>query len=207
MNFALAHSEKKVDFEINTQPEATSTPSLMRPEPQTSLKWQDTSLTPTFPFFRLPSELRNQIYQLTFASTAMHVGTEIPGLLLACRQIFNECVKIFYTAAAFYVENREALCRWLKRLSEKYKVLISEIWCSQNTSLPGSPWTTIARHGISNDWVSQRMSRRLKKLETTLRKDVLRVSVGFDEFWEVWASNPRLVYELAVEARVCIVRH
>lgn len=48
------------------------------------------STTPTLPFFCLPGELHDQIYQHIFKPTAVHVGAEIPGLLLASRQIFNE---------------------------------------------------------------------------------------------------------------------
>jgi hypothetical protein len=91
---------------------------------------------PSSSLLRLSPELRNDIYHYIYTSSTFHLGNETPGLLLTCKQIYNECIELFYVATAFYVEDWKLLIRWLKALPPLRRSLISKIWCGQNMALP-----------------------------------------------------------------------
>jgi hypothetical protein len=151
---------------------------------------------PSSSFLRLSPELRNQIYHHIYTSSTTHLGHETPGLLLTSKQIYNECIELFYAVTAFYVEDWELLIQWLKHLPYQRRSLITEIWCGQNMALPDAKRDDVGKHGVLS-----RMARRLKRLGIGLGgEDVLRSSVRVDAGFEVWSSDPMVVWEVLRQA-------
>jgi hypothetical protein len=151
---------------------------------------------PSSSLLRLSPELRNDIYHYIYTSSTFHLGNETPGLLLTCKQIYNECIELFYVATAFYVEDWKLLIRWLKALPPLQRSLISGIWCGQNIALPDAKMDSVERHGVLG-----RMGRRLKRIGIGLDgDDILRSRVRIDEEFVVWSSDPMLVWTVVREA-------
>lgn len=148
-------------------------------------------------FLRLSPELRNQIYQHVYTSSVIKVATDNPGLPLACKQIYAECTDLIYASTAFYVKDWDSLLRWLKRLPPRRRNLISEIWCGADVALSDNPTGNVTCHGVL-----RRMARRLENLGLGLGgQDVLRFGTQVDEVFNVWSSDPVLVW--LVVNRVC----
>jgi hypothetical protein len=147
-------------------------------------------------FLCLSPELRNQIYHYICTSAAIHLRNETPGLLLTCKQIYNECIELFYVVTAFLVEDWDALTRWLRKLPRQRRRLITEIWCDQKIALPDAPLDNVKSHGVLG-----RMERRLKNIGLGLNgDDILRSMVPVDETFFVWSSDPMLARTVAREA-------
>ncbi|KAI8934132.1 hypothetical protein NX059_012520 [Plenodomus lindquistii] len=80
-----------------------------------ALREQITSRNQQFsPFLRLPAELRNKIYvyavydQIVSLSTSPgphHLVHNLQGLLVACRQIREECLLLFYAYCIFQIDD------------------------------------------------------------------------------------------------------
>ena len=158
-----------------------------------------TTLSPPSPslFFRLSPELRNQIYQHVHASSVIKIATDIPGLPLTCKQIYAECTDLIYASTAFYIEDWDTLLRWLKRLPPLRRNLITEIWCGADMALPDDPTGNVTCHSVL-----RRMAHRLENLGLGLGgQDVLRSGTQVDEMFNVWSSDPVLVW--LVVNRVC----
>jgi hypothetical protein len=154
------------------------------------------SPTSSSSFLRLSPELRNAIYHHLYTSSTIHLGNETPGLLLTCKQIYNECIELFYVATAFYVEEWETLTRWLKHLPQQRRRLITEIWCGQKMALPDAALDNVTCHGVLG-----RMGRRLKNIGLGLNgDDILRSMVTVDAGFVVWSSDPMLVWTVVREA-------
>jgi hypothetical protein len=150
----------------------------------------------TSSFLRLSPELRNQIYHDIYTSSTIHLGNETPGLLLTCKQIYNECIELFYVVTAFLVEDWEALTRWLKKLPQQRRRLITEIWCGQKMALPDAILDNVTSHGVLG-----RMWRRLKNLGLGLNgDDILRSMVPVDEAFTLWSSDPMLAWTVVMES-------
>jgi hypothetical protein len=136
------------------------------------------------------------MYHYIYTSSTFHLGNKTPGLLLTCKQIYNECIELFYVATTFYVEDWKLLIRWLKALPPLRRSLISEIWCVQNMALPDAKMDSVERHGVLG-----RMGRRLKRIGIGLDgDDILRSRVRIDEEFVVWSSDPMLVWTVVREA-------
>jgi len=162
--------------------------------PDTTLELPSTS---TSLFLRLSPELRNQIYQHVYTSSVIKIATDTPGLPLTCKQIYAECTDLIYASAAFYVEDWRTLLRWLKNLTPHRRNLIAEIWCGADVALPDDPTGNVTCHGVL-----RRMARRLENLGLGLGgQDVLRSGTQVDEVFNVWSSDPVLVW--LVVNRVC----
>lgn len=147
-------------------------------------------------FLRLSPELRNQIYQHIYASSTVHVGVDTPGLLLTNRQSYSESIDLFYSVTAFYVEDWDALLKWLKHLPPARRKLIVEIWCGQDMALPDAPKENVTRHGVL-----KRMGLRLRRLGLALgAEDTLRSRVWLDNAYGVWSSDPMLAAGVANKA-------
>jgi hypothetical protein len=141
-------------------------------------------------FLRLSPELRNQIYQLVCDSAVLHIGAETPGLSLTCEQFYGESIELFYASTAFYVESWDILLQWLQQLLERRRLMIAEIWCGSDMSLPDSRREDVSCHGVL-----RRMSRRLRKPGLPLYdEDVLRAGVRIDDVFTIWSSNPDLAW-------------
>lgn len=80
------------------------------------------------PFFRLPAELRNQIYELAFQETTATVQYPggcclLPsGILTACKQAYTEAIGLFYSNATFEFLGFDAALEWLVAVCPKQHV-------------------------------------------------------------------------------------
>lgn len=141
-------------------------------------------------FPRLSPELRNQVYQHVYTSSVIKIATDNPGLPLSCKQIDAECTDLIYASTAFYVEDWATLLRWLKRLPPGRRNLISEIWCGSDVALSDDPTGNVTCHGVL-----RRMAWRLENLGLGLGgQDVLKSGTQVDEVFNMWSSNPVLVW-------------
>lgn len=81
----------------------------------TSRKAEENGQTTPCNLLRLPAEIRNQIYHLTLAGHVQKVmanhylpnkpsGFGAPALLVTCRQIYSESVKMLYSDDIFVLE-------------------------------------------------------------------------------------------------------
>ncbi|GAB7332356.1 hypothetical protein MBLNU13_g04178t1 [Cladosporium sp. NU13] len=168
-------------------------PTLISPAPSHNIP------SPSSPSLslHLSPELRNQIYQHVYSSSIIKVATDTPGPILTCKQVYAECTDLIYASTAFYVENWDTLLRWLKHLPERKRNLIAEIWCGAGIALSDDPAGNVTCHGML-----RRMARRLENLGLGLGgQDVVRSGTQVDEVFNVWSSDPVLVW--LVVNRVC----
>ncbi|KAK5136631.1 hypothetical protein LTR08_002645 [Meristemomyces frigidus] len=95
------------------------------------------------PLMRLAPELRNRIYQMVFedtevvlpdASKSHQGGMRVPGILMACRQVHEEAVGLFYSNAVFTTSEHPRLLLWFDRLPLKYVMLLENVHYDWATS-------------------------------------------------------------------------
>ena len=70
---------------------------------------------------RLPQELRDTIYEMTFKDEIFEPKKDhILGILLACRQSHTEAIEIFYKTTTFMFDSHIPLLRGLAQLPRKH---------------------------------------------------------------------------------------
>ncbi|KAK4623972.1 hypothetical protein CLAFUW4_06129 [Fulvia fulva] len=89
-------------------------------------------------FFRLPRELRDEVYRLAFTGTSVYTaGTSTgftrhqrrDGFLLTCKRLHPEALESYYTNVEFVVTSMNVLHQWLSRLPVMSRQRIRSIGC------------------------------------------------------------------------------
>lgn len=141
---------------------------------------------PQSPFFRLPAELRDQIYEDVFlrgVTTVDSTRPTTPGLLLVSRQVNDEATMTFYRHTTFsFAEHwspltlpmfARKLAAWLRRIPFERRKQIRHI-----TFLMCLPmkWFDRPHHPSEEDWVRS-VEKRLSDAGTWLKSGILRCHI------------------------------
>ncbi|TKA33622.1 hypothetical protein B0A50_00458 [Salinomyces thailandicus] len=156
------------------------------------------------PLMRLPPELRNQIYGLTFEGAKVNIIStlslekrtkyimDVLPLLLTCRQIRKEAVEMLYAAAFLVSDSSVRLQNWLEALPPKHRKQISNVHFDAKAAAQGhleaedlAEWAQTMVNVMTVGW--QKKGIRLPNGPTKAR--VLTVQ-GED----VWTSTPWKTY-------------
>ena len=84
---------------------------------------------PQCPFFRLPSEIRNKIYEDV---SIAHNSNREPSIFRTCRRIHNEGLKLFYATHAFRFEART---HWRPWEAEQYHHFLTRLGADKTTMM------------------------------------------------------------------------
>lgn len=113
-----------------------------------------------FRFLELPPELREYVCKEAFKDEVAVHGSKLakvhaPGVLLACKQIHLEAVKVFYSTATFRFWEYEFGFEWYIRLPGSYRNAITRIrFDLQTPNFCGGPSILYRLGGMfALDWV------------------------------------------------------
>ena len=182
-------------------PDKPKAPRKPRPKPFSKVggptKTQENSA-----LLRLPAEIRNQIYELVFTdgrhliperAKRTHWGrSQVPGLLLACKQTHMEAIQLFYyrTAFVFGWGTEGRFEKWIKKMGPARAALLKNVILSPSPQLSYYHSVNSFRtHGINHDAqaVQDRLDRARRDIALPL--GVLQGSVKFLGY-EVVTSSP-----------------
>lgn len=163
----------------------------------------------SFRFLDLPSELRNNIYEKAFEDIVTIKGGKAlaPGILLACKQVHDEAVMVFYESTTFYFVDFNDGKGWYTQIHNKYRDVVSKLrydyveeakltprrQCTTKAEIIRylqrrvSPPRLEARRRIEEFWTSverngsTRRQGALKASEVLLLKDISHVDEICDE--------------------------
>ncbi|KAF7187541.1 hypothetical protein HII31_11165 [Pseudocercospora fuligena] len=146
---------------------------------------------------KMPAEIRNRIYELTFSGTvklgrATRKESKVknaagrpraPGILCSCKQIYQEAIKIYWTTTTFFFPRSDKLrsyhvsgndaAAWLNAIGRRRRELL------RNVRIRTSP----DRH-----WLGRTLAR-CRPGRTGLVPDAVKLSLKFEGVEEMWVSD------------------
>ena len=167
------------------------------------------------PFFTLPPELRNRIYELLLLPNTNEQGPYSisrhrlnPAILNVNRQIRSESAGIFFQNNTFQFSDPAICLRWLRTVPLKYREMITEIRydCSESCSDPRS-WRRafLDLPGMHEEQKLSTLKSRSAEQGTLLQYDVLKAGVRINGVL-VWTHDPLSEAREAVQRGALIGR-
>ena len=160
----------------------------------------DHKINPSAPqssnLLRLPGEVRNIIYALVFADNTVMIPRNTRhtrgrsasnGLVLACKQIMNEAIEIYYMSTTFEFElgGKYRLSQWMDKIGPTRVALVQKIRLHTRFTDRGAYSDEYVR--ISTESAGRLLEAAQK--ETNLRSGVLEACIQFEDGL-VWTSSP-----------------
>lgn len=156
------------------------------------------------PLLSLPAELRNSIYEYTFLLSPVELRPRkrpsnpkgrltASGLLLACKQIHQEAMPIYYSATTFYLDVAPVsrIAEWAKSIGPLRRQLIQDIHLAESLDF-APPRDLIGRLGLD----------KAKELSSKVREITFRCSLEQGALkcrcWvngAVWTEDPELLWQ------------
>ena len=153
------------------------------------------------PFFKLPAEIRNDIYTRVFDYLVVGPHPRNPNyarrdftsknILLVCKQTHAEAIRLFYRSTVFHFHflPGRGFKSWIQRLGRARASLMKEV--RYDGPYGGSNVQTGSRNKIAR-WKAEDAQRCIERRreEGGFRKSVVRVQLELEEEL-VWTAHPK----------------
>lgn len=158
------------------------------------------------PLLDLPAELRNNIYEMIFEDNIINVEGEqpraqAPGLLVTCRQFYNEGIGVYYACASVYGKLDLEVWSWLTQYHRleslgSFRKSIKKVLLDH----AGDHWRPLDLH-TSTAWLrrnirettAQYAAEEIDETRQSVRdvsSDRFKVSILAPNQEMIWTTNP-----------------
>ena len=151
---------------------------------------------------RLPSEIRNAIYELVLSGLYITIpkfygknyhGSNPIGLLLTCKRIHAEAIQVYYASATFHFKSYplENLEKWTKGIGPARTALVKNVRFTRHRSLDE---TLEVVSEVSDEWVRDDAKRAQSTLDYIqksfgLSPGVVSIDLSFSGH-DWWTKSP-----------------
>ena len=180
---------------------------MAREKPFSTVSGASTTVQQKSQLLELPAHLRNDIYRLVLSDKVVipprgkrtnNGRSKPPGLLLACKQIYFEAIKLYYQTTTFYISSGAGhrLKEWTNKIGPARTALLKDVHVTWD-------FGNIGCHDFDGDvrWIAEKAQQGLDNIRrpVKLNSGVLKSEVIF-EGYRVWTASPLKLAEEALNA-------